>query len=127
PAVPTGHRGTDRGRGDCAGEGIGTRFRFRRVRERLDGRDVRACPCCYETSLDRYTSNGDGSNDTMIMPGDEHFSRDLRSVRGATMAATESSVRISQLGDDELRRVVGPDPVRLGPSRYRIYMEDWHL
>jgi len=43
------------------------------------------------------------------------------------MAATQPAVRISQLSDDELRQMVGPDPVRPGPSRYRIYLEDWHL
>jgi hypothetical protein len=43
------------------------------------------------------------------------------------MAATKPATRISQLSDDELRKMVGPDPVRPGPSRYRIYLEDWHL
>src|SRR5262245_13186707 len=43
------------------------------------------------------------------------------------MATTKPSNRISQLSDDELRAMVGPDPVRPGRSRYRIYLGDWHL
>jgi hypothetical protein len=48
-------------------------------------------------------------------------------AQGTAMATIKPVNRISQLGDDELRRMVGPDPVRPGPSRYRIYLEDWHL
>jgi hypothetical protein len=43
------------------------------------------------------------------------------------MAATKPINRLSQLSDEELRQMVGPDPVRPGPSRHRIYLEDWHL
>lgn len=43
------------------------------------------------------------------------------------MAAVRPAARISQLSDEDLRRMVGPDPVRPGPSRHRVYMEDWHL
>jgi hypothetical protein len=60
-------------------------------------------------------------------PNTSIVSAGFDSAQGTVVAATTPANRISQLGDDELRRMVGPDPVRPGPSRYRIYMEDWHL
>ena len=48
-------------------------------------------------------------------------------MRGTPLTTTNPTARISQLSDEQLRSMVGPDPVRPGPSRYRIFMEDWHL
>lgn len=44
------------------------------------------------------------------------------------MATTEQRTKPSKLTDDDLRRMVIPDPVRPGPATYRVFIdEDMHL